>query len=398
MGLTNIMVNKSRIKNNLEEYSFPRLSGTGGESKAFNLTKKRIESLDLHPHIQKFTFSKFYPRYYPRIISITTFLLLLIFYLNLPPLVFILSLIITFSIIIPTILITRKPKKIPFGKKYKSQNIYVKFNNSNEDRNTTKRNQSSQKGYNFLFFSHIDSKGQIFSIRFRIISYLLWISSSIITTFFILLKVLIFQGSLVFHIIILLSLLLTLIGIAMININFTNNNSNGAIDNATGIAINLELLHYFSKRENRPRNINIYIVFTGCEEQGTAGIQYFYEIIKDLDREKTRIINFDSVAQNIDIWDLTKISLNHHAFSELLNNEEKFEVTIHTQDSKIYFTRSDFLYLFREGGFTGFTCGDKSMYEYIHSKRDTIDKVDVEVLSNLTETIIKFVREFDEKI
>ena len=54
------LISEKRIKQNLEEFSFPRLSGTEYEKKAFNLAKKKIENLNLNPEIQTFNFSTFY--------------------------------------------------------------------------------------------------------------------------------------------------------------------------------------------------------------------------------------------------------------------------------------------------------------------------------------------------
>ncbi|TXT53398.1 MAG: putative Peptidase family M28 [Promethearchaeota archaeon] len=387
-----IMVNEKRMQDNLEEYSFPRLAGTEGESKAFKITKEKIIALGLQPKTQVFSFSPFYSMWYPKIISILLFWLILLFYLNLEALFFFLNLVIIFVLLIPIIILTRKPETISFGKTHQSQNMHVDL--EPHKKRTEGENQKSKTNYTFIFFSHIDSKGQTYSITVRIFSFVLWISSLILSPFFIIIKDLFFPENLFFFIISLIPLMMNLIATVLICINFTNNKSNGTIDNGTGIVINLELLHYFSKKENRPNNIKIIIVFTGCEEQGTQGVRYFYKKIDHLEREKTRIFNFDSVAQNIDIWDRTSISLKNEAFSRL--NDKQFNVRIHTQDSKIYFTRSDFLYLYREGEFQGITFGDKSVYNFIHSKKDTIDKVNIKVAATLTEALIEFVQNFDE--
>ena len=50
------MIDKSRIENNLKEFSFPRLSGTEFEKKSFNIMKQKIEDLNLIPLKQEFSF------------------------------------------------------------------------------------------------------------------------------------------------------------------------------------------------------------------------------------------------------------------------------------------------------------------------------------------------------
>jgi len=41
------MIEEARIKKNLKEFSFPRLSGTEFETKAFNKVKQEVENLNL---------------------------------------------------------------------------------------------------------------------------------------------------------------------------------------------------------------------------------------------------------------------------------------------------------------------------------------------------------------
>ena len=76
------MIDENRMKQNLKEFSFPRLSGTIHEKMAFQLAHDKIKELGLSPLIQKFEFSTFFSRIYPKIGFISGFFLLLLFYLN----------------------------------------------------------------------------------------------------------------------------------------------------------------------------------------------------------------------------------------------------------------------------------------------------------------------------
>ncbi len=71
---------------------------------------------------------------------------------------------------------------------------------------------------------------------------------------------------------------------------------NGAADNATGVAAVMELARWLKDRggiEDR----DVWILFTGCEEVGLAGMAEFLKRhSKDLDREKTVFINFDNLG------------------------------------------------------------------------------------------------------
>ncbi|MFX0058770.1 MAG: hypothetical protein ACFE8J_10775, partial [Candidatus Heimdallarchaeota archaeon] len=77
------MINETRIKKNLKNFSFPRLSGTVYEAKAFNIIKDEVKSLNLDFKVQRFTFSSFYSRMYPKIAFMSGSLIFLLLFLNL---------------------------------------------------------------------------------------------------------------------------------------------------------------------------------------------------------------------------------------------------------------------------------------------------------------------------
>ena len=60
-----IMVNVEGISDTLKAFSFPRLSGTISEKKAFNIALKKINDLGINPNTQEFRFSTFFSRVYP---------------------------------------------------------------------------------------------------------------------------------------------------------------------------------------------------------------------------------------------------------------------------------------------------------------------------------------------
>ena len=76
-----ILIDESRIKKNLESFTFPRLSGTKFELKAFNKVMQEMENLNLEYEVQGFTFSSFYSRIYPKIAFLSVSLILLFLYI-----------------------------------------------------------------------------------------------------------------------------------------------------------------------------------------------------------------------------------------------------------------------------------------------------------------------------
>jgi hypothetical protein len=379
------MINEKRLLENLKEFSFPRLSGTESEKRSFNIAKSKLEELDLTPTIQEFSFSTFYSRIYPKISLILFNWLLIILFLNLDLIFNIVNLVLFFLLVIILILLTRNPEQIRIGRKFYSQNLFVNLSSQS-------KNKISEK--NIFLFSHLDSKGQGFSIKTRIQLHFVWVVSfllafiiNILNSFFL------FKVFLSLTIIAFLILTINCISTVLILINTTNNNSSGAIDNASGISCILELLNYYSNPKNRPHNYDLWFVFTGAEESGTMGIRNFYRYIKYFDREKTFIINFDSIAQSISLWDHGLINnKNFKSFNYILENKDVMKLE---KTHKIYIgTYSDGLFLLTKK-FQGLGNGDKSSYHHIHSEDDKIDKINISILGKLCQFYTILLKDLD---
>jgi hypothetical protein len=368
------MIDKNRILETLKDISFPRLSGTRFEYEAYEIVKKRIERLGLSPKSQKFEFCTFYSRIYPRLILTLVSWLLLVLALNLHVIFNLINLFLTFVFIIILIKLTRTPKKIKIGAQYYSQNLFLKI---------PPKSQHKKTDYNIFFFSHLDSKGQRFSIKIRIQLYYSWLISfplalfTIILNSFFLAEVYIFLYILEYFV-----LSVNLIAILILWINITDNKSPGAIDNASGVSCVLELLHHYSETANRLNNITLWFVFTGAEESGTMGVRNFYNIIKDFDREKTYIVNFDSVARKATLWDHGLLNNKYYkSFNYILENKEIINLAKKTHRFYVG-AYSDGLFLLNKK-FKGLGNGDKSTNNYIHSENDRIELIDVKVLQKL---------------
>jgi len=384
------MIDETRIKKNLELISFPRLSGTESEKKACNIVKKKIEVLNLEPSVQSFTFTSFYPRIYLKIAFLVTFWTLFILYLNIEGTFTIVNLIVIGIIFIPVVIITRKPEKIRIGKKRHSQNLYVKILANSEISNTNVNNleQDNAKG-NLLFMCHLDSKGQRLPMNFRVFLFKSWIFSSIGCLILILLKSFIliqysFWLFLVGGFLLIFNFIITII----LFINNTNNKSPGAIDNGSGIVCLLELLNYYSDPELRLKNYNLWFLFTGAEETGTMGVRHLYHKVKHLDRERSFMLNFDTLGTQLDV-----ITDKRGEF--FFKNTKDFTVTFN-KIKKIRLARSD-AYILGDNGFMGFGILDKESYKYAHSKEDTVDKVDCLLLKKLLTHITIMLKFFDKR-
>jgi hypothetical protein len=181
----------------------------------------------------------------------------------------------------------------------------------------------------------------------------------------------------------------------LIIINTTDNRSPGAIDNGSGVAIILELLHYFSKREHKLHNLELWFVFTGAEENGTMGIRNFYQIIKDFNKERVRILNFDSIAAHLDVFASVEKRIKNKPFFQLLSKHlTRLNPTYHVKPYILPVTRSDGYYLNKKD-FLGIGFADKKSYKYIHSPQDSVDKVKPQFLASFCKAIATFLQEYD---
>ena len=382
------MIDEARIKENLELISFPRLSGTDGEKRVFNLVKNKVEALNLEHSVQNFSFTSFYPRVYQKIVLILSFWAIFILYLNSDFIFTILNLIIILAIFLPSAIITRKPENIRIGKKRDSQNLFVKIlgDSAISYSNYKVSNQDNARG-NLIFICHLDSKGQLLPIKFRIFFFKLWIYSSTCCLILIFLKnIILVQYSFYFYIAGAIPLFLNLIATIALSLNITNNKSFGAIDNAAGIVCVLELLNYYSN-SNGLKNYNLWFLFTGAEETGMMGIRHFYHKIKHLNRTKSFMLNFDTIGTHIDV-------ITGERGRIFFQNIKDFTITFHLP-RRIRFTGSDAYYL-ADNGFHGFGVLDIQSYKYVHSKHDTTEKVDCLLLAKLLKQITIMIKGIDK--
>ena len=379
------MIDENRIKNTVESFSFPRLSGTKDEEKALNLMVDKLSKLNLEPKVQKFEFSTFYSRTYLKIGFLFSFLNLFFFYFNFESILILMLLFVMFITLIVLFLITRNPENIKLRRLLPSANVYVKLESQKE-----RKNNELVSEHDILFFCHLDSKGQKFTIQTRIRAIQTWFYSALILCIIIVLKNYIFiDSSLLIFIFGIIPFLINLITTILLVFNTTNNVSPGAIDNASGISCVFELLNHYIEPFNRLENSNLVFVFTGAEECGTMGIRHFEKLIHSLDKSSVLFFNFDVIAQSAYVFPVKKRSKDtQDLYSSLVNNESDYE---HYELKKVPKTlyigaHSDGYYL-KQKGYQGIGFADMDVYNFIHSENDTPDKINYSLLKDLCELI-----------
>jgi putative aminopeptidase FrvX len=234
-----------------------------------------------------------------------------------------------------------------------------------------------------LFISHLDSKGQRFKIQSRIKTIKLWIWTTITLGAILPLRYLVsWRFILVVYAISVIPLTLNILASTIIIFNSTDNRSKGAVDNASGIACNLELLNHYSVEANRLTNYDVWLLFTGAEECGTMGIRHFYNNIKNYDPNKSVAFNFESIANNVYLFPGGKEGANAQDIDNLLLNNTRNLRINHYITNRVLGTHSDGGFLGNKG-FQGYGIGEVEAYEYMHTINDTLDKIDTGILKKL---------------
>ena len=381
------MIEEDRFKRNLKKFAFPRLSGTKFELEAFDKVKQEAENLNLKFEIQRFTFSSFYSRIYPKIAFLSASLILFLLYLNIYMTLSLVLILILLSISITSIILTRTPEKIQFISIFNSQNLLVKIKSISKEMKNNDRIA--------MFVSHLDSKGQRFKINIRIRMIKLWVSSSIILATILFLMYSIFiRFKIIFYIIGLLPLILNMFACLILLLNSTDNSSVGAVDNASGIVCNLELLNYYSIPENRLTNYNIWFLFTGAEECGTMGIRHFYNNLENFDPNKSIIFNFESLANHLYLFPGRNEGNHAKEIDSLLLNNNRNLMLRHFITKRVFGTHSDGGFL-GDRGLQGFGIGSVEAFAYMHTTNDTIDKVDTKILKKMCLVLTDTLKEHD---
>ncbi|MFX1567975.1 MAG: M28 family metallopeptidase [Promethearchaeota archaeon] len=382
-----------RLFNYVKIFSFPRLAGTNGETKAVDLTSKTFNEIGFtNQQIKKrtFEFSDFYSTTLIKlimVINLTFSLFILMFaYIDLRVTIFIcLLMIVVFILIIKGL---KHPEHRGFwgeyyGKLISATNIFIKI--------PAKKLPSNLAG-NIIISAHLDSKSQSFKTYWRVFFYRIWLYGGIILVgFFIALFIHVYTR-IEFNLLVIgvgiwsFTMLISISNVFLMFLN-THNKSPGALDNASGMAVVFQLSEYF--KENLLDNFNIWFCQFSAEEMGTMGSRFF---VNDHETEfiKGRVfqINLDMVScacepknrieylKSYSVLPRKKIAPLLSKYLEKAAEEEHVEIKgfhlstgAHTDSVPFHLRGYDSVDIVtRAGG------------KYAHNKVDTPDKVDPHIL------------------
>ncbi|MHA1326842.1 MAG: M28 family metallopeptidase [Promethearchaeota archaeon] len=181
--------------------------------------------------------------------------------------------------------------------------------------------------------------------------------------------------------------------------NKTENKSIGSLDNATGVAILLELARFF-KNYNDIKS-NLIFLFTSSEELNLGGaIDYFNKHQKELSKENTYIINYDLAGGHNEIRILTAHGIPKKSIKNELTDlflkigkEQGLDVREYYIPTGAWVDNL----VFANNGFKTIWVGSGGVMKYVHSKKDNMEIVSKTGLKNVLELTLKLIKELESK-
>jgi hypothetical protein len=386
---------ESRLMEYVNEFSFPRLAGTKGEEIAVRKVKEIFFEIGFRKErieLEEFKFSDFYSTTLIKLIMILnlTFQLFLLVLAYIIPIIAILMAFIGFIIVILIIRGLKTPEDPGFwgkyyGEFYPATNVIAKV---------PAEEIPEEEAPNIVISAHLDSKSQTFKTAWRIVLYRVWLFSGIFLGgcyifFFIHLFTGIPLNLQVLEIFIWIGTILIVFSNFFLIFLNTHNNSPGALDNASGMAIVFELSSYFVDRPLK--NFNLYFCQFSAEELGTMGSRIFVsKREKQFDINQVFQINFDMVScrghknnrveflKTYGVFPRRKIAPLLGSYLEYAAEKENIEL------NGFHLTTGAHLdsVPFHLRGYSAVDITTRAAARYTHDVTDTPDKVDPKVLKD----------------
>ncbi len=409
------LFNEENAINHVNRLAFSRKASTDGEIKTLNYITDELKRRNIEFKIDTFQWAKNFMILLKSGFLITLLFTIIyeiiLFFPNIIWMIILLNflLLVILLIILENLLNLKRIKYI--GRKNESDNLIT----------TIQAKDLYRKRPVIIFTAHYDSKSYKYSntlIRTLYISIVCsFLIYFIITTFlslwvFITLwKILIINDlfltirNLIFIIGLLLSSLLIII-----LFNHIKNESVGSIDNASGIAILLELVKLV--KSNPLNKIDIIFLWCGAEEWGLWGSRqyckkHFEELDSDYDLNKSYLINVDMVGSYIGLVDkvgfFKKKEMNKNINNVIKTTAKKMKIKINPEHD-IFGAGSDhktfrlFSKIYKRNGFQVCHFNSNKDMKYIHSIRDTPEKCSAETLNNCIELCNNTIRSIDLRV
>jgi hypothetical protein len=391
-----VLTNDLTTKKHVEALAFNRSASTVGETKAIDYIEKELNKKNIKTSLEYFHWTG------PTRILIRTSYLIILTYLLLSRLILVIAIYFVIKMMF------EKTRKMTLIKKESSKNIFTEI-------------PANKEGHNrpvVLFSAHYDSISA--NIPYRLQVFIFFIYRLIIA--FYVLVIFILSVWLTLDILVIISLptniviiisILSLFGIIsslpIIYLVFNEKPSSCSIDNASGVAILIELAKLF--KEKPLENVDLYFIWTGAEEWGLKGSkkfcsEHFPLLNQKYDLNQSININIDMVGTYIGLLDKVGLIIRRRMNKKL---NDIFESTANSMNipliryNKIIEPKSDHR-IFKKCARKArkklqvvYFHSDKDT-KYIHSTRDTADKCLPENLNGCLDICYQALRSIDMRI
>jgi hypothetical protein len=372
---------KSRLMQFVKDISIPRIVGSEGEKKIQTYLKKYIEAEGYKVQTQAFQASLFRINTLQQISNLAAALLFVVsaILFNIHPLLFLIPL----GVILINIYL------VSTGSPEMSQPPNVpKWVKCWDTENIISQSPRQEGNVEIIFMGHYDSKSSKLDGFWRLFMYFLLLIGAV---FFLLVGL---SGIIIYFIwpsiIPLFGRLIWIfagigaLGGFVLTFNVVGNISPGAADNATAVAILMELMHYF--KENPLKGANLTFLFTSAEEIGLTGAVKYSQQLKDnpiFSKENTFVINWDLAGLSGPVLVNTGVGIpkkltspTMSQFIDRIGEEQKIPV------QQLYLPVGGWTDAlpFSYYGYEAITISGKSIM--IHSTKDAPNIIDHENLAN----------------
>lgn len=368
---------KEEILHHIHFLSFPRRTGSSGEAKAFQYIHEHFKKYSLNSEIQSFSFSS-------SLLPILSTLIPLVIFAFLSSAAYLSSInpAITFlliAVIIALFILTTRWNWI--------SDRMAGWPGSRTSNNIIARIPNDRAKKEFVFIAHYDSKSQTLPLYLRVASMILFFLSSILSligTIGIACGIPFLNKAFLIY-----PLALCLISILLSLLNVKGNISPGAIDNATGVALLLELARVI--QNNKSKGMAAYtFVATGAEEEGLIGAFHFIERYKEaFKKRETLFINYDGAGAPgkivvLDRYGLPPLKTSTKLSKRVLSmaRKEKIDITSGYLPPGVGVDTIPIAYQ----GFDAITFSSQTLSRAlfcIHSSRDVPENINLESLEQL---------------
>ncbi|MHA1149277.1 MAG: M28 family metallopeptidase [Promethearchaeota archaeon] len=400
--------------NHVKSLEFKRLAETEGEIKTLNYIQRELEKESIPTELESFQWAKttIYMMKFAFIFILMYVCIyqILLLYSEFMWIILFLDLLLIGIIYIGVKVLFDMTRISFMGKKFESNNIITKV-------------PSKKPGFKkpiIIFTAHYDSISVKYSYKTQLILYitagllaLVYLALTFILSVWTLLLILhIGSANLIFEIIRITTFIIgigLIIFLLLIILNKRTNESTGAIDNATGVAILIELAKLLNK--NPLNNIDVLFLWCGAEEWGLWGSkqfcsQHFDDLDDEYNLDASYNINLDMVGTYIGMVDSTglikKKNINENLNTILESTAKQQNIPLKKSFIPIG-AGSDHLtfkaFAKKAGKKMQIACflSNKDS-KYIHSSKDKAENCSTKILNNCIDIIYNSVRSIDLRI